>query len=235
MDCRDMKSRYHKTKMPTARKKYTEDNYPHYQLARKVKKYTFRITLKGIRPAIWRKVEVPSNITLRRLAELILPLMGWSGCHFHQFRVGDDLYVPAYQSAANGRKGFHGGRQHASEELIIADILRERGKTVIFEYDFGDDWQHEIRLSSVADYAGEEPHRIRFAGGKRACPPEDCGGVGGYGALREEEPPMDGMSGEDCGMCMGGSIDPRREDQNGFDPEAFDAERAARLCEGFNE
>jgi len=231
----DMKSKYHKTKMSTARKKYTEENYPRYQPAKIVKKYTLRITLKGIRPAIWRKVEVPSNITLRHLSELIIPLMGWSGCHLNQFRKGDDLYSPAYQSKDNDMDGFCGCRQHASEEYIIADILREKGKTVIFEYDFGDDWQHEVRLSSVADYATEEPHRIRFVGGKRACPPEDCGGVWGYEELCEQEPSMEGMSREYREMCRMGLISPRREDPNCFDPEKFDAERAAQLCEGFNE
>ena len=231
----DMTSKRHKTKMSTARKKYTEESYPHYQPAKTVKKYTLRITIKGIRPSIWRKVEVPSNITLRHLTELIIPLMGWSGYHLHQFRKGDDLYVPAYQSDDNDMDGFFGCRQHASEEFVIADILREKGKTVIFEYDFGDDWQHDVRLSSVADYAADEPHRIKFVGGKRACPPEDCGGVWGYEELCEEEPSMEDMSKEYREMCKMGLINPRSEDPNCFDPEEFDAEDAAQLCEDFNE
>lgn len=231
----DMKSKYHKTKMSTARKKYTEENYPHFQPAKKVRKFTLRITLKGIRPAIWRKVEVPSNITLRHLSELILPLMGWTGYHLNQFRKGDDLFTPAYQSEDNDVDRFYGIRQHASEEFIIADILREKGKTVLFEYDFGDDWQHDIRLSSVADYKPDEPHRIRFVGGKRACPPEDCGGVWGYEELCEEQTSMEGMSSEYKEMCQMGLLNPRKEDPNCFDPEAFDEERAAEICERFND
>lgn len=229
----DMTSKRSKTKMSTARKKYTKDNYPHYQPAKTVMKYTLRITLKGIRPSIWRKVEVPSNITLRHLAELIIPLMGWAGYHLHQFRKGNDLYVPAYQSDVNDMDGFLDCRQHVSEEYIIADILREKGKTVLFEYDFGDDWQHEIRLSSVADYAAGEPHSIKFVGGKRACPPEDCGGVWGYEELCDEAPSMAGMSKEYRELCKAGLINPRREDPESFDPEEFDAEKAAELCESF--
>lgn len=231
----DMTSKHHKTKMATARKKYTEESYPHYQLAKKVKKYTLRITLKGIRPSIWRKVEVPSNITLRHLAELIIPLMGWSGCHLHQFRKGDDLYVPAYQSDVNDTYGFYGSRQHASEEFVIADILREKGKTVLFDYDFGDDWRHEVRLSSVNDYAAEEPRRIKFIGGKRACPPEDCGGIWGYEEFCKDEPSTEDASGQYWDLCSKGVIDPVYSHASLFDPEEFDAEEAVQLCEDFNE
>lgn len=228
----DMTSKHHKTKMSTARKKYTEENYPHYQLAQTVKKYTLRITLKGIRPSIWRKVEVPSNITLRHLAELIITLMGWSGYHLHQFYKGDDYFIPAYQSDKSDDNDFFGCQTHASEEFIIADILREKGKSVTFEYDFGDEWRHEVRLSSVADYAPEEPHRIKFVGGKRACPPEDCGGVWGYEEFCKGESSAEGESSEYWDLCGKEVI---CSDPSNYDPEEFDAEEAAQLCEDFNE
>lgn len=70
------------------------------------------------------------------MEKLFIPLIGWSDYHLHQFRKGDDLYVPAYQSDDNDMDDFFGCRQHASEEYMIADILREKSKTIIFEYEF---------------------------------------------------------------------------------------------------
>lgn len=62
-----------------------------------VKKFTLRVTLRGLKPAIFRKFNVPSNITLRHLSALLLDLMGWENEHLNQFRKGDDYYAPAYQ------------------------------------------------------------------------------------------------------------------------------------------
>ena len=66
-------------------KKFTENDYPHNLPSDNVLKYTLRITMKNISPSIWRKVEVPSNISLRHLSELIMAVMGWSGNHMNQF------------------------------------------------------------------------------------------------------------------------------------------------------
>lgn len=79
-------------------KAFTEDDYPHYLPSDHILKYTLRIALKGVTPTIWRKVEVPSNISLRHLSEVIMAVMGWSGCHMNQFRKGlDTYYEPYYQ------------------------------------------------------------------------------------------------------------------------------------------
>ena len=63
--------------------------------------------------------------------------------------------------------------------------LHEEGETIVWEYDFGDSWEHDVRLSSFEEYAEGEPRQIVFVGGKRVCPPEDCGGVRGYEKLLE--------------------------------------------------
>ena len=66
---------------------YTMDSFPRYREADHVRKYTVRVALRGIKPPIWRKVIVPSNISLRLFGDLILELMGWMGEHLNQFRV----------------------------------------------------------------------------------------------------------------------------------------------------
>lgn len=76
---------------------YTINNYPQFRDADHALKYTLRVTLKHIKPSIYRKFEVPSNITLRHLADLILELMGWSGGHLNAYHAGGRNYHPAYQ------------------------------------------------------------------------------------------------------------------------------------------
>lgn len=164
-----------------------EDDYPHYLPAEHVQKYTLRFSLRGVKPSIWRKAEVPSNISLRHLSELIISLMGWAGYHLNHFRVGTDtFYEPGYQRDGEFESMDFSRIRHLNQEAhTLAEILQDKGRSVVFEYDFGDGWEHDIRLSSVAEYAESEPHVVRFVGGKRACPPEDCGGIWGYEELCE--------------------------------------------------
>lgn len=165
-----------------AKPKYDEYNYPHFLPSDDIKKYTIRVSLKGIAPTIWRKFECPSNISLRHLTELIIPLMGWKNAHLNHIMQGQDtFYVPCCQHDPDLDWGDH----RYQEEYMLSDLLCEKGKTVRWEYDFGDSWMHEIRLSSIDEYKEDEPHHIIFKSGKRVCPPEDCGGVWGYMELLE--------------------------------------------------
>jgi len=158
------------------------DDYPHFLPSNNVLKYTLRVTLRGHKPSIYRKFCVPSNISLRHLSELLIELMGWEGYHLNQFRRGSDLFAPAHQR--DGGMSFGGVREHDQEEYSIGDILVDKGKTIEWEYDFGDSWLHDVRLSSVEEYAENEP-LVSFVKGECACPPEDCGGIWGYEELLE--------------------------------------------------
>lgn len=214
---------------------FSRDDYPRYLPAEHVLKYTLRITMKNISPAIWRKVEVPSNISLRHLSELIMAVMGWSGYHMNQFRKGiDTYYEPSYQRDGDMEDFSDVRIRHFNqEEVSIGEVLHEKGRSFTFEYDFGDSWEHEVLLSSVADYADGEPRKIRFISGKRACPPEDCGGLWGYDELcrivrkkvsgkrltRDERERLEWYSGDydDC-----------------FDPEHLDLDACADAAESLN-
>ena len=135
------------------------------------------MALRGIKPPIWRKVIVPSNISLRLFGDLILELMGWMGEHLNQFRKGDSCFAPFYQRKGEMPPLFGRIRNYNQEDFALGEILCEKGDTMIWEYDFGDSWEHDVRLSSVEEYAEGEARKIVFVGGKRACPPEDCGGI----------------------------------------------------------
>lgn len=90
-----------------------------------MQKDTLRITLKEIKPAIWRKIEVPSNITLRHPGDLICNLMGWAGYHLNQFRKGNDYYMPAYQR--DGEEDYIWNcNNYNQEDVTIADILPKK-------------------------------------------------------------------------------------------------------------
>ncbi|WP_407440612.1 plasmid pRiA4b ORF-3 family protein [Fibrobacter sp.] len=209
-------------------------NYSHFLPSDEVQKYTLRVTLKGLKPAIYRKFNVPSNISLRLLSELIIDLVGWEGSHLNQFRKGDDYYAPAYQRENEMPMIFGPARNHNQEEFALSDILCEKGKTIEWEYDFGDSWLHEVRLSSIGEYAeGEAP--ISFVKGDRACPPEDCGGIWGYEDLleiRERWLKYTAHAGKR----------PSRDDlerlewydmNRDFDPEEFDTDYAREICDDF--
>ena len=221
---------------PGGKKEFSEDDYPRYLPADVVRKYTIRITLKGITPPIWRKVEVPSNISLRHLSELIMAVMGWSGYHMNQFRKGlDTYYEPCYQRDGDMEDFSDVRIRHFNqEEYSIGQILEEKGRSFTFDYDFGDGWEHEVRLSSVSEYADGEPRKIRFISGKRACPPEDCGGLWGYDELcgivrkkasgkrltRDERERLEWYSGDydDC-----------------FDPELLDLDACSDVADALND
>lgn len=163
---------------------YPKD-YPKYLMRRDVKKWTIRISLQGIRPVIWRKLEVPSNISMAFLGFVLLEAMGWENEHLHQFRKGYHFYSPASQQDPDMFPDFGGVINHKSEEFCLSDIMTAKGDKIHFDYDFGDDWHHQILLSSVDDYAKDEPRKVKLIGGKNACPPEDCGGEWGYNTLCE--------------------------------------------------
>lgn len=165
-----------------AKPKYDQVNYPHFIPSDDIRKYTIRVSLKGITPVVWRKFECPSNISLRHLTEFLILLMGWKNEHLNHIMQGQNTYyVPYYQHDPELDWGDH----RYQEEYMLSDLLREKGKTIRWEYDFGDSWMHEIRLSSIDEYKKDEPHDIVFKSGKRVCPPEDCGGVWGYQELLE--------------------------------------------------
>lgn len=164
---------------------YTIDSFPRYREVDRVLKYTVRVALRGIKPPIWRKVIVPSNISLRLFGDLILELMGWMGEHLNQFRKGDSYFAPAYQREGEMPPLFGRIKNYNQEDFALGDVLCEKGDTMVWEYDFGDSWEHEIKLSSVEEYAEDETRKIVFVSGKRACPPEDCGGIWGYEELLE--------------------------------------------------
>jgi Plasmid pRiA4b ORF-3-like protein len=127
-----------------------------------------KITLRGARPPIWRRLEVPSEITLDRLHLVVQEAFGWSGSHLWAFSTPGGEYGIADQDSQH--------RSAAAKKL--SDVALTGGR-LQYLYDFGDGWAHDI---TVEDVAAAKPSVTypRCTAGRRACPPEDCGGIGGY-------------------------------------------------------
>lgn len=158
-------------------------NYPKYKPAMDVKKYTLKVSLKGSPVPLWRKVDVPSSITLRHLSELIMAFMPWGGDHLNQFRKGRSFYAPEYQRE-DELPPLSPEIQHLNQEdFALSEVLSEKGKNIEWEYDFGDSWIHEIHLSSISDYKEGEPRVPVLKNAAGLCPPDDCGGIWGYEEL----------------------------------------------------
>lgn len=133
--------------------------------------HTLKVSLRYMKPPVWRRLKVPSTTSLAELHRIIQVAMGWDDCHLHQFEVN----------------GVH----YADLEHLLEDITDEARRTlarmqpgdqIAYWYDFGDDWWHDIVVESVdrPDPALSYP---RCVTGRRAAPPEDSGGPWGFAEL----------------------------------------------------
>jgi hypothetical protein len=63
---------------------------------------------------------------------------------------------------------------------IKVDLIKQKGRTFSYLYDFGDSWEHEVILEDSRYFNPDLQSPIECLDGARACPPEDVGGVPGY-------------------------------------------------------
>ena len=166
--------------------------------------YQLKITLMGTQPPVWRRFQV-RDVSLAELHLVIQEVMGWEDAHLHEFDFrGRRFGVPDPDSPF----------PDDAEDEASATLTEALGRNRVFGYlyDFGDSWQHRVELEKRLE-AEPDVTYPRCVDGKRACPPEDCGGVWGYADLLEaiEHPKS-----------------PRHRELlewvgDDFDPEAFDA------------
>ncbi len=169
--------------------------------------YQFKVTLKGIRPPIWRRFQVTDDLTFYQLHRVLQDVMGWYDAHLHLF----DLNGWQITDAETLAEGWNDGEDE--QKVRLKKHIRQEGQKFRYVYDFGDSWEHEVLLEKIlpVEAGVQYPRCLK---GKRACPPEDCGGPWGYedllAALADKKHPDHKMYLE----WLGG----------GFDPEEFDLE-----------
>ncbi len=171
----------------------------------------FKVTLRGIHPPIWRRIQVWEDATLAQLHRALQVVMGWENCHLHEFRVGLKIY----------------GVPDLDDERKLIDVKRTRihdavqnvGTAFEYVYDFGDYWQHDLLLEAILQ-PDPDASCPRCIAGERNCPPEDVGGSGGYENY------------------LAALADPEHEEHEDmiawrgpFDPEAFSLDEINRQLE----
>jgi Plasmid pRiA4b ORF-3-like protein len=138
------------------------------------------VTLDGIQPPIWRRLEVPARVTMAKLHQFLQAALGWTDSHLHVFEIGDERISVPYHAdqLAEGQITRSGRLVH------LSDVVDHGVRRFDYEYDFGDSWRHTIVIEEVRDERDGDGG-ARCLGGARACPPEDCGGADGYARLLE--------------------------------------------------
>ena len=172
--------------------------------------YILKISIEGSRkPIIWRRVKVNNNITFETLHYIIQTLFNWDNAHLYQFyrfpKNEPRLFIKTEKDMEFGREmGFVGDEDeddnfdpndpmsvflHSRRDIyklvnktLLSDILKKEKDYIIYEYDFGDSWEHKIVLEAIDDETLIYPICIK---GKGKTSPEDCGGIWGYQAMIE--------------------------------------------------
>lgn len=171
--------------------------------------YQLKITLAGVSPPVWRRVLVPAGYTLDRLHRVIQHAMGWQDCHLHCFDIDGIQY---------GDPDPDGELALRDELDFRVDQVAGKGSHLLYTYDFGDWWEHDVVVEDISTADPDERYP-RCVDGARAGPPEDVGGVFGYAEL------LAAMA--DPGHAE--HVTMREWLGRHLDPEAFDPERVSTL------
>lgn len=167
--------------------------------------YQLKIALKDSKPPIWRRVLVPGSFSLGKLHHVIQIAMGWNDAHMHQFNVKGNFYgVPSPEDWEPMKN---------ETRFRLETVAPPVKSKFIYEYDFGDSWIHTVTVEKILppEPGAKYPQCIA---GKRACPPEDVGGVWGYEEFLMAMNDPDHEEHESFMEWIGGE----------FDPEEFDLE-----------
>jgi len=136
--------------------------------------YQIKVSLRGTRPPVWRRLVVRADTTLFRLHGILQDAMGWTDTHLHQFYAEGRRFGVVDPEIDRGMM--------SDRRVALFQVASCVGWSVGYEYDFGDSWMHEIRVEKILD-AKDDVATPTCLDGRMACPPEDCGGVHGYADL----------------------------------------------------
>jgi hypothetical protein len=172
--------------------------------------YQLKITLMGVRPLIWRRIQVQDTVNLPQLHKILQIVMGWENTHLHRFTVYRRRHLGTFDAFEN--------QPYPQSKVTLRLLLGEQDtKFLYYEYDFGDGWIHEVRNEKASPPEPGKRYPVCI-GGERNCPPEDCGGSHRYQemlkALHDEHDPEHASTVEWIGQD--------------FDPEAFDFDAVNR-------
>ena len=171
---------------------------------------TLRIELVNTTPLVWRRITLDGRSSFAALHHVIQAAMGWHDAHLHQFRI-NNRYI-GVPDPENDAPEWH----TEDERKVLLNRVLTDDAVFTYLYDFGDGWEHRLLVEECDD-----SDDLRFGdgdawvdAGERACPPEDCGGVGGFQDFLEklEDEPYSDES-KDLRKWAGLDYDPARFDR----------------------
>lgn len=177
--------------------------------------FQLKVGLRGARPPIWRRLLVPADVSLAHLHDIIQVAFDWDDSHMHVFET------PYGEFGQSDPELGH----RAEAPVTLEQVVAEAKDKIYYTYDFGDDWVHEILVEKVLDREPDLGYP-RCTGGRRAAPPEDCGGIPGYAGLVDVLADRSHPEHEDLREWLG------LDDASQFDPAAFDVAAVNRALEG---
>lgn len=192
-----------------------------------------KVTLRGIRPPIWRRIVVPNTFTFLDLHHAIQDAMPWTNSHLFEFeaRMKGDRRGGGVRIGTPDVWAVDIGEVVLVDKTLVANFFAIPGVKITYRYDFGDDWEHDVKLEKVLPAEKGVEYPI-CTGGKRACPPENCGGIWGYADMQEALADPEHPEHKDMKEWFG---------DEDFDPEAFDPSEVVflgaegRFTPGFDE
>ena len=171
--------------------------------------FQIKVTLEGSKPPIWRRLLVRSDITLGDLHRIVQAAFGWWDYHLHQFIVGGIYYGEPHPDYLDYMD------MHDEQDVTLDRIAAGEGFKFRYEYDFGDSWLHQVLVEKILP---PEPGQVYpvCVKGRRACSPEDVGGIWGYHFFLEAIADPEHEAHDEYLAWAGDE----------FDPAAFDLEEA---------
>jgi hypothetical protein len=162
--------------------------------------HQMKVVLINSQPPIWRRVQVESGVTLDHLHHTLQIVMGWSNSHMHGFRLR--------QRPQPGSRPRWLPVESADEKTTrLSDLLRRPRDWCVYDYDFGDGWEHQLLLEEIVPHVPSARYPVVLAG-RGACPPEDVGGLPGYYHFLEVMNNSRHPEHEDMLEWAGGKVDP---------------------------
>ena len=142
--------------------------------------YQLEIVLDGTKPPVWRRLLVRGDASLGLLHAVFQVAMGWTNSHLHHFFIGRERYTDL---TTIEEPNFGPFSDHDEAKTILAEAVPREKTRFLYEYDFGDSWEHLVTVERII--WRDEPFEgiAQCLEGSRACPPDDCGGIGGYADL----------------------------------------------------
>ncbi len=138
--------------------------------------YTFEVSLLDVKPRIWRRFTMRSTASFLDLHRAIQSACGWEDYHLFRFCHGARNGVVFAGIPDDG--GF-GDPDPDAADITLKRYFGDEPGRCMYQYDFGDDWWHEVQMTGALE--SKDRHKRVLIDGARAFPPEDCGGLYGYG------------------------------------------------------